>query len=87
MLVSEFTGIPLRLQERDLSQGTKDILRRIDKRGNALLNSGEPWEDGLLDVASSAEALTGLELQLINDWIWAWRRRIIEANGRRSGPR
>lgn len=64
-----------------LSQGIKSVLKRIDTRGKALLHSGAPWEEGMLEIDFSTEGLSRAELRLIQDWINAWRARIIKANG------
>lgn len=70
-----------------MSQGIKAVLKRIDTRGKALLHSGAPWEEGMLDIEFSAEGLSRAELQLIHDWIDAWRARIVKANGATPRPR
>ena len=64
-----------------MSQGIKFVLKRIEKKGKALLMSGAPWEDGMIDFKLSLEGLTQSEKQLINNWISAWRTRIIKTNG------
>jgi hypothetical protein len=67
-----------------LSQEIKSVLKRIEKKGKALLMSGAPWEDGVMDFKLSLEGLTQPEKQLINNWISAWRIRITKTNGLKS---
>ena len=68
-----------------MRQGIKSVLKRIEKEGKALLMSGSPWEDGMMDFKLSLEGLTQSEKQLVNNWISAWRTRIIKINGLKSG--
>lgn len=70
-------------QETELGrgQGIKSVLEMIDSKGMRILKSGKPWEEGMIDVAALLAGFTLAELHLIDDWISAWRARIIKANG------
>jgi hypothetical protein len=67
-----------------LSQGIKSVLKRLEKKGKSLMMSGAPWEDEMMDFKLSLDGLTQPEKQLINNWISAWRTRIIKTNGLKS---
>ena len=66
-----------------MSQEIKSVLKRIEKKGKSLLMRRVPWEDGMMDFKLS-EGLTQSEKQLIDNWISAWRLRIIKTNGLKS---
>ena len=65
------------------TQGTRSVLETIDNQGMRILRSGKSWEAGMIEIEIPA-GLTLPELHLIDDWITAWRARIINANGLKS---
>jgi hypothetical protein len=58
----------------------KSALRKIDRKGHALVTGGHAWDESLFEFAFQIEGLTHAERQLITWWISAWRRRIVAAN-------
>jgi len=57
----------------------KAALRKIDRKGHALLTGGHAWDESLFTFALQVENLTYAERQLISWWIAAWRRRVSSA--------
>ena len=68
-------------------QGIRSVLKMVDSKGKRILKAGKPWEEGMIDVKPLVEgfSISESELHLIDDWIMAWRARIIKANGLKPG--
>ena len=58
----------------------RSALKKIDRKGHALLSGGQAWNESMFDFALQIENLTIAERQLISWWISAWRRRVDHAN-------
>jgi len=57
------------------------IAHHIDTKGQAALEAGEPWRNGLILFATVYEDLTKVEHQFIDERLSEWQTRIAAANG------
>ncbi len=63
-----------------MREEVRSALKKIDRKGNALLAGGQAWDESIFNFALQIEDLTNAERQLISWWISAWRRRVDDAN-------
>jgi hypothetical protein len=80
-----FTSKTQKPKQTKLRQGLgiRSVLNLIDSQGMRILRLGKPWEKGMIEI-EIPDGLTLSELRLIDDWIMAWRTRIIKADGLKS---
>jgi hypothetical protein len=54
----------------------KFLARRIDSAGEAILNAGITWEDGVLKFSHPYESLTQNEQQFIDQLLTEWKIKV-----------
>lgn len=67
-----------------MREEVRSALKKIDRKGNALLSGGQAWDESMFNFALQIEDLTNAERQLVSWWISAWRRRVNDANHRKT---
>jgi len=57
----------------------RDLARKIDKKGHAVLQSGKPWKNRILKFSNPYDSLAEREKVFIQDRLAWWKGRINRA--------